>query len=531
MPQRPDDAAETRASTIAPSDRPPTFAAEELVADRFFIIRFIARGGMGEVYEALDLELNQNLALKTIRPEIAQDERAIARFKREAFLSRQVTHPNICRLYDLFVHRAPATDSGPSRPITFVTMQLLTGQTLADRLRFGRMLPEEALPLVAGMANALDAAHEVGVVHRDFKSSNVMLVPQSGGPRAVVTDFGMAWRAGEDAEKRDTTPTLPGELIGTPDYMAPEQLEGGEVTPATDVYALGLVMYEMVTGARPFEGSSTLAAAVKRLSESARPARTLVPDLDPAWDTAIMRCLARDPAKRFQRAGDVLTALREHVAPITPPKRRALSPVLGVAAAAALLAVAAFVWRGRPAPTPPAPVAAVVEPRVAPRKSVAVLGFRNVSGRAESAWLSTAFAEMLTTELAAGEQLRTIPGENIARMKMELALAEADTYAPDTLGRIRERLGTDLVVLGSYVTVGRPGAGTIRLDARLQDSRAGNTVALVSETGTEGEVLDLVERIGRQLRDRLSVDAPPPAATAAAAATRPRNVEAARLYA
>src|SRR5690349_21623101 len=108
MHERPDDAAETRAATYAPADRPPTFADDQLVADRFRIVRFIARGGMGEVYQAQDLELHQDIALKTIRPEIAQDERAVARFKREAFLSRQVTHPNICRLFDLFVPRPPA---------------------------------------------------------------------------------------------------------------------------------------------------------------------------------------------------------------------------------------------------------------------------------------------------------------------------------------------------------------------------------------------------------------------------------------
>ena len=138
-----------------------------------------------------------------------------------------------------------------------------------------------------------------------------------------------------------------------------------------------------------------------------------------------------------------------------------------------------------------------------------MLGFKNVSGRQDAAWLSTAFSEMLTTELAAGEQLRTIPGENVARMKIDLALADADAYAPDTLGRIRDNLGTDLVVFGSYVTVGEPGAGTIRLDARLQDSREGQTIALVSETSPEKDVLQLVSRTGARLRERLDIDALP----------------------
>ena len=164
------------------------------------------------------------------------------------------------------------------------------------------------------------------------------------------------------------------------------------------------------------------------------------------------------------------------------------------------------------------------------RRSVAVLGFRNVSGRQDAAWLSTAFSEMLTTELAAGEQLRTIPGENVARMKMDLALADADTYASDTLGRIRDNLGTDLVVFGSYVTVGEPGQGTIRLDARLQDSREGQIIALVSETSPEKDVLQLVSRTGARLRERLDVDALPAAAVAAVQASQPATADAARLY-
>ena len=355
MPLRPDDRSETRAAFPVPAAGPQTFQAEQLVADRFRIVRFVAGGGMGQVYEAEDLELHQNLALKTIRPEIAQDERAIARFKREAFLARQVTHPNICRIFDLFVHRPPTVDGVAAPPITFVTMQLLTGQTLAERLRAGRMPAEEALPLIVQMADALDAAHEVGVVHRDFKCNNVMLLPQSGGPRAVVTDFGMAWRAGEDPDKRGTSPTLPGEILGTPDYMAPEQLEGGKVTPATDVYALGLVMYEMATSVRPFWASSPMASAVKRLTEPPRPPRELAPDIDFRWDAAIMRCLARRPEDRFQRAGDVVAALRG--------ERRA-APAWRTLAAGLLLAaradrpgrrvrVARPGARRRPVPRPP----------------------------------------------------------------------------------------------------------------------------------------------------------------------------------
>ena len=205
MPTIPDDSAATRPHFPVVPTHEPTFRPDQLVADRFRILRLLGSGGMGEVYEAEDLELQEHVALKTIKPAIAQDERVIARFKQEAFLARQVTHPNICRIFDLFVHRAPPAEGSAAAPppgITFVTMQLLSGRDAgrAPATR-QRLTAEEALPLVTQMAAALDAAHQAGVVHRDFKSNNVMLVPVAGGPapRAVVTDFGLAWRAGDDA--------------------------------------------------------------------------------------------------------------------------------------------------------------------------------------------------------------------------------------------------------------------------------------------------------------------------------------------
>ena len=146
-----------------------------------------------------------------------------------------------------------------------------------------------------------------------------------------------------------------------------------------------------------------------------------------------------------------------------------------------------------------------VAPTIKARRSVAVLGFKNLSGKPDEAWISTALAEMLSTELAAGEQVRTIPGENIARMKVDLALADADSFGQDSLTKIRNHLGTDLVVVGSYLAMGKAGGNKIRLDFRLQDAVAGETIASVSETGTENELLDLVSRSGTEIRRKLGI--------------------------
>src|SRR5262245_1434664 len=237
------------------------FAAGRVLAERFRIVEFIAMGGMGEVYEVEDLELGERVALKTIRPEVASSPQALDRFKREIQLARKVTHPNVCRIFDFFYDEA-----GPEK-VTFLTMELLRGETLHQKIeRDGRMRSEPALPIVRQMAAGLDAAHSAGVIHRDFKSSNVILVPSEGssaGVRAVVTDFGLARLApGSDAM---TTLSGAAAFLGTPAYMAPEQIEGEEVTPATDVYAFGVVMYEMVAGRLPFTGETSVAVALKRL--------------------------------------------------------------------------------------------------------------------------------------------------------------------------------------------------------------------------------------------------------------------------
>ncbi|HEX4965599.1 MAG TPA: tetratricopeptide repeat protein [Thermoanaerobaculia bacterium] len=505
-----------------PAARPPTLLPGQVLAGRFRIVRRIAQGGMGEVWEAEDLEfVGERVAVKTIRPEIARDEWAIARFRREIQLGKKVTHPNVCRVFDLF-HHSPETE-GPDERITFLTMELLPGETLAARLaRLGPLSPDAALPFVRQMASALAAAHAAGVVHGDFKSSNVMIAGEGEGARAVVTDFGLA-RGGGPGEDR---PGARGRG-GTPAYMAPEQVQGGGPSVAGDVYALGVVLYEMVTGRRPFAGETPLSAAVP----GARPSspREIVPDLDPAWESAILRCLATDPKDRFAGAEDVLRALAGE--PLHgPPRaslRRPLRLGIGIAAATILLAVAIVgAWRHyRPAPSDGAPA------RTLHRRSVAVLGFKNLSGQPEAAWLSVALSEMLATDLAAGGKLRILPAETVARMKVELALADYDTLSPDTLARIRGNLGSDLVVLGSYIALGREAGGGIRLDVRLQDARTGETVAVTGANGSEAGLFDLVGGAGAALRRQLGVGEMTASETGQALVSFPASPEAARLYA
>jgi TolB-like protein len=283
----------------------------------------------------------------------------------------------------------------------------------------------------------------------------VLLVPAADGTtRAVVTDFGLPRRVGPDVASVTRTE----DLVGTPAYMAPEQIEGGRITPATDVYALGVVMFETLTGERPFQGETPVAALVKRLKEAPSSPRVFVPDLPRQWETVVLRCLQRDPAERFRGPREVVDALLGGALAPTRRQRRRRSMLILAGVAAAVVVLLPFFWTPaglrRAAPPAPGGTAAAPAQPVVPRRSVAVLGFRNLSRRAEAEWLSTALSEMLGSELGAGEQIRTIPGENVARMKAELALGEADALATDTLARVRGLLGSDYLVVGSFTAVG-----------------------------------------------------------------------------
>jgi serine/threonine protein kinase len=305
----------------------------EVVSGRYRIVRFIARGGMGEVYEAEDLELRGRVALKTLLSEIASDPQMVARFKQEIQLSRKIAHPNVCKVFDLARHPA---DGSPTQRI-LLSMEYLQGETLGQKLeRAGCLSVDEALPIVRQMAAALDAAHAAAVIHRDFKPSNVMLVSSGEAVRAVVTDFGLARKTSSDGE---TTATLPGRLTGTLNYMAPELLSGQPATVASDVYALGMVIYRMLTGTRPFAADDPMAAALRRGREPVPGPRSMVPGLDERWNGAVVRCLDADPSQRFAAAGDVVKAI-EGQAVAAPPRRAMVwtRRKLGVAALAIMLA-------------------------------------------------------------------------------------------------------------------------------------------------------------------------------------------------
>jgi eukaryotic-like serine/threonine-protein kinase len=497
-----------------PLDSAPTSSAlpvSQVIAARFRIVRFIAEGGMGTVYEAEDLRLNSRVALKTISPRIALDPRAVERFKREILLGQRVTHPNVCRIHDLGVDR-----SETGTEFLFLTMQFLDGETLASRIKRGPISKTEAFPLIEDMADALSAAHHAEVIHRDFKSGNVMLVNEANRDRAVVTDFGLA------RGLRESRSLTGAGIVGTADYMAPEQVKGEEITPATDIYAMGVVMYEMATGQRPFTGDSDIAVAQRHVNDEPQPPRDLVPNLDPNWAATIIRCLRKHPQDRFQTAAEVKNALVTTALPKATAGRIAKVRKIVIQ----VLLVAGFVLGGLYYPLHQLGKGHATLVHAAVRPTIAVLGFKNLSGKTDLAWISPALSQMLSTELSAGEKLHIIPSEQVTHGKIDLALTDENSLGRDSLARLRNNIGSDFVVLGSFVDIG----GQIRIDLSLQNAVAGETIANISESGPEQSLPELATRAGERLRHKLGVADPSAEDAARTQASQSSSLAATKLY-
>ena len=265
------------------------FAPGQVLADRYRIVALAGRGGMGEVYRAEDLTLSQVVAIKFLPQKLSQDPAALSRFHSEVRTARQVSHPNVCRVFDI----------GEAESSLFLTMEYVDGEDLASVVRrIGRLSPDKATEVARQICAGLAAAHERGVIHRDLKPANVML---DGTGKIRITDFGLAGVAasikGEEAR------------AGTPAYMAPEQLAGNEVTPKSDIYSLGLILYEILTGKRAFEASTLPELMKLRQSGTVTNPSTLVRDLDPLIERVILRCLETDPDNRPTSALQVAAAL------------------------------------------------------------------------------------------------------------------------------------------------------------------------------------------------------------------------------
>ena len=319
----------------------------------FEIVRLLGKGGMGEVYEARDVRLDRAVAIKVLPAELSGDAERRDRFKREAKAVASLNHSHICTLHDVGEHDG----------IHFLVMELIEGETLAGRLERGALPLDQALRSATEMADALDKAHRKGIVHRDLKPGNVMLTKAG----VKLLDFGLAKLTQSGTEGHSALSelltqqkalTAEGAIIGTFQYMAPEQLEGKDVDTRTDVFAFGVTLYEMLTGKRPFEGKSAASLIAAIIEREPRPLKEINDETPPALSQLIEGCLAKDPEDRWQNMADVTRQLRwigagpgiETVSKQTE-KRSLLSYALPTAAV--ILAALAGLWIGRSDEAPP----------------------------------------------------------------------------------------------------------------------------------------------------------------------------------
>jgi eukaryotic-like serine/threonine-protein kinase len=499
------------------------------------ILELIGAGGMGEVYRAHDPRLGRDVAIKVLPLLLAADPDRLRRFEQEARAAAALNHPNILAIHDL----------GSTGDIHYVVSELLEGETLRAHLERVKLSVNQAVRTLLQIAHGLGAAHAKGIVHRDLKPENIFLTTDGN---VKILDFGLAKLVGHNlvlkraADQPEGTTvgveetTTAGLIMGTPGYMSPEQVRGRAVDQRTDIFALGAIAYEMLAGQRAFRGESAADTISAILSHAPPPLSAVQVSVPPALERIVRRCFEKEPADRFQSAREFSSELEEISGSGSLPgrttgiwdrpkvRRRVLAFVLLILAVVTLFSM----YQLRPLKSSETATSAAT---VKPRKTVAVLGFKDLSAGPESSWLSPALAEMLTTELAAGQQLRMVPGENVARAKSDLALAETDSLAQDTLLRIRKNLGNDFVVLGSYLDLGKDAGAQIRLDLRIQDTASGETLASFAENGTEAQLLDLVARAGTELRAKLGAGAVSSDEAAQVKASLPANPDAARYYA
>ena len=261
------------------------------LGNRYEILELLGEGGMGAVYKAADLEVDRIVALKVIRPEMASHPEILARFKQELLLSSQITHRNVIRIYDL----------GEAEGVKFITMEYIEGKDLRSVLHERKILPpEEAVDIAQQVCRALEAAHSVGIIHRDLKPQNVMM-DRSG--RVVVMDFGLARTLAGDGM------TQTGAMLGTMEYMSPEQALGKNLDQRSDIFALGLILYELLAGERPFVAESALASLIKRTQESAVPVLDRNAEIPGMLGLIVDRCLERNLDTRYQTVAEILSDL------------------------------------------------------------------------------------------------------------------------------------------------------------------------------------------------------------------------------
>jgi len=457
-------------------------------AGRYQIIEELGKGGMGKVYRVLDKKLNEEIALKLIKPEIAKDKKTVERFSNELKIARKMGHKNVARMFDL------NEESGTH----YITMEYVRGEDLKRLIRkIGHLGPGQAIPIAKQICDGLSEAHRLGVIHRDLKPQNVM-VDEDGNAR--IMDFGIA----RTLESKGITGA--GVMIGTPEYMPPEQVEAKEVDQRSDIYSLGVILYEMTTGELPFVADTPFAVGVKQKSEKPADPKEINPQIPNDLSRVILRCLEKDKNARYQSAGELRSELDQlekgipatvKKAPVKKPltskeitvsisTKKLLVPVLLILA---VVAAAVVIWRpwagGGTAPT------------LADKASLAVLYFKNNTGDESLDNWRTALSDSIIADLSQSRYFEVLPSDRIFSILRKLNLEEAESYATEDLAKVAAEGGVNHILTGSLSKAGE----MFRIDYLIQEIQTGRTKGSDRVEGQgEESIFSMVDEITKNIK-------------------------------
>jgi len=462
-------------------------------AGRYQVIEELGKGGMGTVYKVFDSEIKEKVALKLLKPDVASDEETIERFRNEMKLARKIGHKYVCRMYDL----------GKAEGNYFITMEYVPGEDLKSFIRrSGQLTVGKTVYLARQVLEGLAEAHRLGVVHRDLKPQNIM-IDKEGNAR--IMDFGIARTLAAKGI------TGAGVMIGTPEYMSPEQAEVKEVDQRSDIYSFGVILYEMLAGRVPFEGETLLGIAMKHKSQAPRNPKELNSQIPDDLNRMILKCLEKSKEKRYQSAEDMLADIEkiEKEIPTTDrviPKHKGftskqITVTFGVKKLIAPALIALFIV-----------AAAVVVWRIIPKKraapppagkpSLAVVYFKNNTGDEKLDHWRAAISDLLITDLSQSRYIKVLSSDQLFNILSEMNQADAKSYTSKVLKDVAARGGVKDVLVGSYAKAG----DNFRIYVTLQDAGTGEHLSSQRVEGKgEDSIFSMVDELTRKLKADLKL--------------------------
>jgi len=464
-------------------------------AGRYQVIEELGKGGMGKVYKVVDTKIKEKIALKLLKPEIAADKKTIERFSNELKFARKIRHENVCQMFDL----------NEEKGTLYITMEYVSGDDLKSMIRMmGQLSPGQAISITKQICDGLEAAHKLGVVHRDLKPQNLM-IDRDGNAR--IMDFGIA----RSIKAKGITGT--GVMIGTPEYMSPEQVEGKEVDQRSDIYSMGVILYEMVTGRVPFEGDTPFTIGMKHKSEEPRDPKELNAQIPDDLCQLILRCMEKDKEKRYQSAGELRSELigiekgiptAEKVIPKRKPiTSREITLTLGLrklfipaVVVVALVIAAVVIWQLRPQKD------AVPVPSDKP--SLAIMYFENNTGDESLDHWRKALSNLLITDLAQSKFIQVLSADRLFNILEEQDQLEAKSFSTKVLKEVAAKGNANHILQGSYAKAG----DIFRINVTLQDA---TTMELVASEAVEGKgesgIFSMVDELTKKIKKNFKISA------------------------